>query len=213
MGEIGAQKCPLNVIGDPEADVKKIGATSNLSKFCGTNLVLFGAISLLSVVAQQRLSILKVSCRNYTTRLLGSGCGPKKGSSQEISRLWCVSSARLPLTPAPSAKHHLTWSGNIQPYAKAVRQRGGSMRGFKAARCSAMQLKCGRIEKAGPRVETQHSALQMVSVSYLTQAGGGRNTRRAKASWMMVRVCYRGGMRAKYCDSSARPKGVEGDFN
>ena len=33
-----------------------------------------------------------------------------------------------------------------------------------------MQLKCGRIEKAGPRVETQHSALQMVCVSYLTQA-------------------------------------------
>ena len=103
MGEIGAQKCPLNVIGDPEADVKKIGATSNLSKFCGSNLVLFGAISLLSVVVQQRLSILKVSCRNYTTQLLGSGCGPKKGSSQEISRLWCVSSARLPLTPASAA--------------------------------------------------------------------------------------------------------------
>ena len=108
MGEIGAQKCPLNVIGDPEVDVKIIGATSNLSKFCGTNLVLFGAISLLSVVAQQRLSILKVSCRNYTTRLLGSGCGPKKGSSQEISRLWCVSSARLPLTPAQrQAPSHL----------------------------------------------------------------------------------------------------------
>ena len=52
------------------------------------------------------------------------------------------------------------------------------MRGFKAARCSAMQLKCGRIEKAGPRVETQHSALQMVSVSYLTQAGGGREEHR-----------------------------------
>ena len=63
------------------------------------------------------------------------------------------------------------------------------MRGFKAARCSAMQLKCGRIEKAGPRVETQHSALQMVCVSYLTQAGGGRNTGRAKASWMMVELC------------------------
>ena len=76
----------------------------------------------------------------------------------------------------PSAKRHLTWSGNIQPYAKVVRQRGGSMRGFKAARCSAMQLKCGRIEKAGPRVETHHSALQMVCVSYLTQAEGGRSS-------------------------------------
>ena len=73
------QKCPLNVIGDPEPDVKKIGATRNLSKFCGTNLVLFGAISLLSVIVQQRSSILKVSCRRYITRLLGSGCGPKKG--------------------------------------------------------------------------------------------------------------------------------------
>ena len=212
MGEIGAQKCPLNVIGDPEADVKKIGATSNLSKFCGSNLVLFGAISLLSVVAQQRLSILKVSCRNYTTRLLGSGCGPKKGVCRRFRD--CGAFPRQDcLLPQRSAKRHLTWSSNIQPYAKAVRQRGGSMRGFKAARCSAMQLKCGRIEKAGPRVETQHSALQMVCVSYLTQAGGKRNTRRAKASWMMVRVCYRGGMRAKYCDSSARPKGVEGDFN
>ena len=145
------------------------------ANFFGTHLVLFGAISLLCVVVQQRSSILKVSCRKYTTRLLGGGCGPKKGVCRRFRD--CGAFPRQDcLLPQRSAKRHLTWSGNIQPYAKAVRQRGGSMRGFKAARCSAMQLKCGRIEKAGPRVETHHSALQMVCVSYLTQAEGGRSS-------------------------------------
>ena len=105
MGEIGTQKCPLNVIGDPEPDVKKIGATRNLSKFCGTNLVLFGAISLLSVIVQQRSSILKVSCRRYITRLLGSGCGPKKGVRRRFRDCGAFpqQDCLLPQRQAPSA--------------------------------------------------------------------------------------------------------------